>query len=128
LSRPFKHARGVTTSEDATNACVELGSDAVHGVLQHALLRKTDEHGVPVDASYVLSDAGKRAAVDPAVHAKGRSGVAGEVACLEAGGVKGRVALHTVWSVEGLYCVGVFSLQKGVEWSVMRSIITVPEN
>jgi hypothetical protein len=35
-----------------------LDSDAVHGLLQHALLRK-DQHGVPVDASYVLSDAGE---------------------------------------------------------------------
>ena len=48
--------------------CVELDSNAIHGLLQHALPQHPGEHDLPVDASHVLSDAWKRTAVDPTVY------------------------------------------------------------
>ena len=54
---------------NATCRCtsVELDPNAFHGLLQHALPHP-GEHAIPVDASHVLPDARKRAAVDPTVH------------------------------------------------------------
>ena len=59
-------------------ARVELDSDAEHGVLQHAL-HGAGEHVVSVDASHVLPDARKSAALDPAVHVGVHPGVAGDL-------------------------------------------------
>jgi hypothetical protein len=51
-------------------ACLELDPNTVHGLLQHDL-QYPGEDEVPVDASHVLPDARKRAAVDPTVHCSG---------------------------------------------------------
>jgi hypothetical protein len=82
----------VTRPDPAATLGEALDSNAVHGLLQHPLSQHPDLDGSPVDASHVLPDTRRPAAVDPSMLCRSvRNGLARELDT--AGPRTGRVVL-----------------------------------